>query len=122
MTELRRTPRARLDAAIEIAFNGQTERHAARSRDISLGGMFLESDVLPEFGAQIVVTLTMPGEKAPFQIPGVAKLVEYHRVLPDIRERLVPQIAGDGGEIERDGHGGQDTGGVAGNARQRFRV
>jgi hypothetical protein len=30
--------------------------------------------------------------------------------------------AGDGGEIERDGHGGQDTGGVAGNARQRFRV
>ena len=73
MTELRRTPRARLDAAIEIAFNGQTERHAARSRDISLGGMFLESDVLPEFGAQIVVTLTMPGEKAPFQIPGVVR-------------------------------------------------
>ncbi|MGH7282415.1 MAG: PilZ domain-containing protein [Polyangiaceae bacterium] len=71
MTELRRTPRARLDADVDVAIAG--EHHAGRSRDISNGGMFLEASVVPEFGAEVIVTLTMPGQKAPFAIPGVVR-------------------------------------------------
>lgn len=71
MTELRRTPRARLEATVDVAIGG--EHHAGRSRDISIGGMFLEASVVPAFGAAVVVTLTMPGQKAPFAIPGVVR-------------------------------------------------
>ncbi len=71
MTDLRRTPRARLESTVDVALAG--EHHAGRSRDISLGGMFLEAAVVPAFGAQVVVTLTLPGQKAPFSIPGVVR-------------------------------------------------
>ena len=71
MTELRRTPRARLETTVDVTVGG--EHHAGQSRDISLGGMFLESAVVPAFGAAVVVTLTMPGQKAPFAIPGVVR-------------------------------------------------
>lgn len=71
--ELRRTPRARLDVAVEITLKGDSTRHHGQSRDISLGGMFIETSILPEFGTEVVVELTMPREKAPFKMPGVVR-------------------------------------------------
>src|SRR6516225_10285200 len=35
----------------------------------------------------------------PFQVPRVAKLMEHDRVLPDVREGLLAQVSGQGGQV-----------------------
>ena len=73
MTELRRTPRAPIDANVQINVKGDGETHTGHARDISLGGMFIETVLTPTFGTECEITLTMPGEKAPFKMPGVVR-------------------------------------------------
>jgi type IV pilus assembly protein PilZ len=71
--ELRRTPRAPIDSTVEFIVKGETARRIGQSRDISLGGMFVATTALPSFGAEVVVYVTLPGEKAPFALPGVVR-------------------------------------------------
>ncbi len=73
MTELRRTPRAPIDATVQINVKGDGETHTGHARDISLGGMFIEIALAPKFGSDCTVTLTMPGQKAPFIMPGIVR-------------------------------------------------
>ncbi len=73
MAELRRHQRAPLDVAIEFVAKGSTERAAGRSRDVSVGGMFILTDAPLPFGADLVVHVTMPGQKSPFALTGVVR-------------------------------------------------
>ena len=73
MAELRRHQRALLDVALEFEAKGSTERIAGRSRDVSVGGMFILTATPLPFGADLVVHITMPGEKSPFALPGVVR-------------------------------------------------
>ena len=70
MVELRRYQRAPIDVPVEFAAKGSTERVAGRAKDISLGGMFVETPAPLPFGAELVVHVTLPGQKAPFALPG----------------------------------------------------
>jgi len=71
--ELRRHSRAVVDVPVEFVGKGATERTAGRARDISLGGMFIETDKPLPFSAEIIVHVTLPSQKAPFALPGVVR-------------------------------------------------
>jgi type IV pilus assembly protein PilZ len=71
--ELRRYQRAPLDVPVEFVVKTGDARRPGRSKDISLGGMFIHVERPLEFGAELVVHLTLPGQKAPFALPGVVR-------------------------------------------------
>jgi hypothetical protein len=71
--ELRRHQRAPIDVPVEVVAKGSTERSSGRSRDISVGGMFILTPTPLAFGADLVVHVTLPGEKSPFAMPGVVR-------------------------------------------------
>ena len=72
--ELRRTPRAPIDLLVEFAPKSLTsDRRGGRAKDISIGGMFVETSEPPAFGAEVVVEFTLPGQRASFVLPGVVR-------------------------------------------------
>jgi type IV pilus assembly protein PilZ len=71
--ELRRYQRAPLDVPVEFAAKGGDERHQGRSKDISVGGMFVFAQSPLPFGAELVVYVVLPGQKAPFALNGVVR-------------------------------------------------
>ena len=73
MLELRRHSRTVIDVHVEFVGKGATERFAGRAKDISLGGMFIETDRPLPFSAEVTVHLTLPSQKAPFALPGVVR-------------------------------------------------
>ena len=42
-------------------------------KDLSLGGMFIESEQTPEFGANITIVTRLPGASAESRLPGVVR-------------------------------------------------
>ena len=73
MIELRRYQRAPIDVELAFSVTGEQERFTGRSKDISLGGMFVLTERPPAFGVQVVVHIMLPGQKAPFALPGVVR-------------------------------------------------
>jgi len=73
VVELRRYQRAAIDVAVEFVAKGSTERTAGRAKDISLGGMFIETATPLPFGAELVVHVTLPRQRAAFALPGVVR-------------------------------------------------
>jgi type IV pilus assembly protein PilZ len=75
VVELRRYQRAPVDVALEFVAKGSTERFAGRAKDISLGGMFVQTSQPLPFGIELVVHATLPGQKGAFALPGVVRWV-----------------------------------------------
>ena len=75
MVELRRFSRAPLALSVEFTVDGGEGRFAGHARDISVGGMFVETTRAPDHNAKIVVHLTFAGQKAPFSLPAVVRWV-----------------------------------------------
>jgi uncharacterized protein (TIGR02266 family) len=73
LIELRRYERAPLDVNLEFTTKGSDNRIAGRAKDISLGGMFVLTAQPPAFGAEVIIQVTLPGQKAPFALPGVVR-------------------------------------------------
>jgi hypothetical protein len=74
VSEQRRHQRAPIDVALEFVAKGGTERVPGRARDISLGGMFIETTAKAlTFASELVVHVTLPGQRAPFVLPGVVR-------------------------------------------------
>jgi len=73
VVELRRHQRAPVDLPVEFAAKGTKERLAGRAKDISLGGMFVETPNPLPFRADLTVRVVLPGQKAPFEIPAVVR-------------------------------------------------
>jgi PilZ domain-containing protein len=79
--ENRQHNRAVLDAPVEFVKKGSSERIAGRAKDISLGGMFIETSTPLPFSSELVVYITLPSAagsaaaaaKAPFALPGVVR-------------------------------------------------
>ncbi len=75
MFETRRYPRVPLDVTVEFLASGVEKRVAAKSKDISLGGMFFETTAPLAYNDKLVVYVTIPGEKAPFALSGTVRWV-----------------------------------------------
>lgn len=73
MVELRRYQRAPIDVPVEFVAKGSAERVAGRAKDISVGGMYVETPAPLPFGADSVVHLTLPGQKSPFALPAIVR-------------------------------------------------
>jgi type IV pilus assembly protein PilZ len=58
---------------VEFTAKGATERFAGRAKDISLGGMFIETTRPLPFSAEVTIHVTLPSQKAPFALPGVVR-------------------------------------------------
>jgi type IV pilus assembly protein PilZ len=71
--ELRRYARAKLEVPVEFSPKGQKDRVPGLSRDISLGGMFIDTSGPLPFGAELTVYVTLPGQNVPFSLPGVVR-------------------------------------------------
>jgi hypothetical protein len=71
--ELRRHSRTVIDVPVEFAGKEATDRIAGRARDISLGGMFIETDRPLPFSAEVTVHVVLPAQKAAFALPGVVR-------------------------------------------------
>lgn len=73
--DLRRHSRVPFAEPIVFVLKGNDERHTGASRDISLGGMFIETTTQAAFGAEIVVHVHVPGEAQAFALPGIVRWV-----------------------------------------------
>ncbi len=73
MSELRRYQRAPVDVPVEFVAKGGSERASGHATDISLGGMFIQTDRPLPFSTEIVVHVTLPGQRAPFAMPAVVR-------------------------------------------------
>jgi type IV pilus assembly protein PilZ len=79
--ELRRHNRAPLDTPVEFVKKGSSERISGRAKDISLGGMFIETATPLPFSSELVVHITLPSpagsagaaSKAALSLPGVVR-------------------------------------------------
>ena len=75
MIEQRRFARAPIDISLTFAIKGQAEQRQGIAKDISLGGMFIETQTPAHFGADVIVTARLPGASETFNLPGVVRWV-----------------------------------------------
>jgi Tfp pilus assembly protein PilZ len=73
VVELRRFERTPIDVGLEFSGKGSVQRWSGRARDISLGGMYVETSSPLPFSTEILVHVTLPGQRAPLSIPGVVR-------------------------------------------------
>lgn len=73
MVELRRHPRVPYDGPLEFVATGANERFAGQCKDVSLGGMYVQTPTPLPFGNPLVVHITLPGVKTPLAIPAIVR-------------------------------------------------
>jgi type IV pilus assembly protein PilZ len=71
--ENRRHQRAPLDVSVEFVGKGSEARLRGRARDISVGGMFIETTEPLAFASELTVHITLPAQKQSFMLPGVVR-------------------------------------------------
>jgi hypothetical protein len=77
MVEQRRSHRALLAAPVQVKRKGSDEVADGRARDVSVGGMFVETTSQFAFGADVVVYAVLPGQKEPFALPAVVRWTRH---------------------------------------------
>jgi type IV pilus assembly protein PilZ len=76
--EKRRHARASIDLPVLFAVKGAPSHGQGIGKDISIGGMFIETQMTATFGAEIVVRVrlrTPSGADQDFDLPGVVRWV-----------------------------------------------
>jgi Tfp pilus assembly protein PilZ len=73
MVEQRRTHRSPLDAIVQVKRKGGNEAATGQARDVSVGGMFVETVSPFPFGTEVVVHATLPGYKEEMAMPAVVR-------------------------------------------------
>ena len=77
VVEQRRHARAPLNVPASFSLKGHAEqtRTPALAKDVSVGGMFVETSAPAAFGAAVVIHLTLPGSNDAIALPGVVRWV-----------------------------------------------
>ena len=75
MIEQRRYARAPLDSPASFSIKGQPGTREGLAKDISVGGMFIETTSPGGFGESVIVHVALPGANGPFALPGVVRWV-----------------------------------------------
>ena len=73
MVEQRRFARSPINVPLEFTAKGSSEVCSGTGKDISVGGMFIETASPAQFGATLVVRLRLPGRKEQMELPGVVR-------------------------------------------------
>ena len=72
MEDKRHHARVPINVSVSCEPAGGTTFHAM-GRDVSVGGMFLESTHLPAFGTVIIIVGRMPGAKKDLRLPAIVR-------------------------------------------------
>jgi uncharacterized protein (TIGR02266 family) len=75
LIELRRFIRTPVDAPAALSHKGASQPIAGRARDISVGGMFIETASVVPFGTDVMIRVRLPGNKDELTLPGVVRWV-----------------------------------------------
>jgi type IV pilus assembly protein PilZ len=70
--EKRSYQRVPIDLEVTIEIEGQTP-FSALARDLSLGGMLIESEHTLAFGTSVTITTALPGEPRPVTLPAIVR-------------------------------------------------
>jgi type IV pilus assembly protein PilZ len=73
VVELRQHQRTPVDLAVQFAAKGSSKRVPGRAKDLSIGGMYLQTATPLPFGTEVVVEVLLPGQKAPMALPAVVR-------------------------------------------------
>ena len=71
--EKRRTDRVPIDVLVQFTSRGSLDKIPGVSRDISLGGLFIETAHPAPYGAAVLVGLTLPGQNTPVLLSGTVR-------------------------------------------------
>ena len=64
----------RVPLQVDVACELQDgSRISGTSRDISLGGIYIEGETQPRFSTQLTVVLMLPGAREPSRLPGIVR-------------------------------------------------
>ena len=73
MVEQRRSHRSPLAAPVRVTQKGGGTEAEGAARDVSVGGMFIETASPFAFGTNVVVHVHLPGYKGEMALPGVVR-------------------------------------------------
>ena len=76
MIEQRRYARAPIDCQLTFSVKGDKEPRPGRGKDISVGGMFIETSAPAAFKADVIIHVLLPGAAESFALPGVVRWVK----------------------------------------------
>jgi len=65
-------PRVSLDSPVSCEV-GSAKAFTGMAKDISMGGVFIESTEVLAFGAEITIALRLPGAKGDLRLPGIVR-------------------------------------------------
>jgi len=73
--EQRRHARAPINSPVAFTAKGGSERRSGLGKDISVGGMFIETTAPETFGTEVVIQVKLPGANDLVSLPGVVRWV-----------------------------------------------
>lgn len=75
MIEQRRHARSPIECPLFFSVKGQREPREGTARDLSLGGMFVETDQPAAFNDELIVRVVLPGAAEEVALPGRVRWV-----------------------------------------------
>jgi uncharacterized protein (TIGR02266 family) len=79
--EHRRSDR-RYDRRVPIEFSYEGASHSAHTRNISLGGVFIETDATLPFGARVTLRFRVPTQSEAIEVEGQVRWLEMDEGRP----------------------------------------
>jgi type IV pilus assembly protein PilZ len=76
VVEQRQHARVPIDIAVTFFVKGRGREHTGTAKNISVGGMLVETASLPTFGATVEVYIVLPGADGRVRLPGVVRWVQ----------------------------------------------
>jgi type IV pilus assembly protein PilZ len=73
MVEQRRSHRSPIDAVASVVRKGGDETVSGKAKDVSVGGMFVETMSPFPFGTDVIVHVHLPGYKEELALPAVVR-------------------------------------------------
>lgn len=75
MIEQRRYARAPISAPVSFSVKGQPDKRAGVAKDVSIGGMSVETAAPGAFGNEVIIHVVLPGSGEVHALPGVVRWV-----------------------------------------------
>jgi uncharacterized protein (TIGR02266 family) len=75
LVELRRFMRTPVDCAVSFIRKNTADALNGRAKDVSVGGMFIETIYVAPFGSEVVIRMRLPQGKDELVLPGTVRWV-----------------------------------------------
>jgi hypothetical protein len=80
LVEQRRYARAPIEAPLTFTLKGRNDWKDGVGKDVSVGGMSIETAETVAFGAEVEVSVQLPGDDELFLLPGIVRWVRGGRI------------------------------------------